>query len=50
MDIQIQKNALKMWLKVQQGNLDDPKEIAREETFLVSDIKEMANMKLCNAN
>ena len=29
-DIHIQKNALKMWLNLQQGDLDDPKEIARD--------------------
>lgn len=29
-DIHIQKNALKMWLNIQQGDLDDPKEIARD--------------------
>ncbi len=29
-DIHIQKNALKMWLNVQQGELDDPKELARD--------------------
>jgi len=29
-DIHVQKNALKMWLNVQQGDLDDPKEIARD--------------------
>lgn len=29
-DIHIQKNALKMWLNLQQGELDDPKEIARD--------------------
>jgi len=28
-DIHIQKNALKMWLNLQQGELDDPKEITR---------------------
>lgn len=28
-DIHIQKNALKIWLNLQQGELDDPKEIAR---------------------
>jgi predicted transport protein len=29
-DIHIQKNALKMWLNMQQGELDDPKELARD--------------------
>lgn len=29
-DIHIQKNALKMWLNLQKGDLDDPKEIARD--------------------
>lgn len=29
-DIHIQKNTLKMWLNLQQGDLDDPKEIARD--------------------
>lgn len=29
-DIHIQKNALKIWLNLQQGDLDDPKEIARD--------------------
>ena len=29
-DIHIQKNALKMWLNLQQDDLDDPKEIARD--------------------
>lgn len=29
-DIHIQKNALKMWLNLQQGDLNDPKEIARD--------------------
>lgn len=29
-DIHIQKNALKMWLNLQQGDLDDPKELARD--------------------
>lgn len=29
-DIHIQKNALKMWLNMQQGELDDSKEIARD--------------------
>lgn len=29
-DVHIQKNALKMWLNLQQGDLDDPKEIARD--------------------
>lgn len=29
-DIHIQKNALKMWLNLSQGDLDDPKEIARD--------------------
>lgn len=29
-DIHIQKNALKMWLNLQQGDLDDPKEISRD--------------------
>lgn len=29
-DIHIQKNALKMWLNLQQGELDDPKEITRD--------------------
>lgn len=29
-DIHIQKNALKMWLNLQQEDLDDPKEIARD--------------------
>lgn len=29
-DIHIQKNALKMWLNMQQGELDDPKDIARD--------------------
>lgn len=29
-DIHIQKNALKMWLNLQQGDLYDPKEIARD--------------------
>ncbi|MEJ2635589.1 MAG: DUF5655 domain-containing protein [Calditrichia bacterium] len=29
-DIHIQKNALKIWLNLQQGNLDDPKEITRD--------------------
>lgn len=29
-DIHIQKNALKMWLNLQQGELDDPKELARD--------------------
>ena len=29
-DIHIQKNALKMWLNIQQGDIDDPKEIARD--------------------
>ena len=29
-DIHIQKNALKLWLNLQQGELDDPKEIARD--------------------
>jgi predicted transport protein len=29
-DIHIQKNSLKIWLNLQQGDLDDPKEIARD--------------------
>src|SRR5690606_38269069 len=29
-DIHIQKNALKIWLNLQQGDLDDPKKIARD--------------------
>lgn len=29
-DIHIQKNALKLWLNLKQGELDDPKEIARD--------------------
>ena len=29
-DIHIQKNALKLWLNLQQGDLDDPKEITRD--------------------
>lgn len=29
-DIHIQKNALKLWLNMQQGDLDDPKEISRD--------------------
>ncbi|MCH2047518.1 MAG: DUF5655 domain-containing protein [Trichodesmium sp. ALOHA_ZT_67] len=29
-DIHIQKNAVKMWLNLQQGDLNDPKEIARD--------------------
>ena len=29
-DIHIQKNALKIWLNLQQGDLDDPKEITRD--------------------
>lgn len=29
-DIHIQKNALKIWLNMQQGELDDPKELARD--------------------
>lgn len=29
-DIHIQKNALKIWLNLQQGDLDDPKELARD--------------------
>lgn len=29
-DIHIQKNALKMWLNLQQGDLDDPKGLARD--------------------
>ncbi len=29
-DIHIQKNALKLWLNLQQGKIDDPKEIARD--------------------
>jgi len=29
-DIHIQKNALKMWLNLQQGDLDDPKELSRD--------------------
>ena len=29
-DIHIQKNALKMWLNLQQGDLEDPKEITRD--------------------
>ena len=29
-DINIQKNALKMWLNLRQGELDDPRELARD--------------------
>lgn len=29
-DVHVQKNALKMWLNVQRGDLDDPKKIARD--------------------